>query len=193
MWVKADRAGLQILVRAVLPRSQDPRKGGPLTTLLAGSGYTQVGSWQQLQIDNLPQRIERQLRVLRTQFGPSVDAREAYIDQVVLNAYGGPGTTNVWIDDLELTGAVGGAAVSNTAPPAAAPNDANTGREPWPNPLANRSVPRRREPGHRHGRRFGLAGSRAARLAFAGWRQNVFPADHRTSGRTAGPLAGIRV
>ena len=45
-----------------------------------------------------------QVRVLRLQLGPGVDAREAYVDQVLLNVYGGPGTTNVWIDDLEIAG-----------------------------------------------------------------------------------------
>ncbi len=128
VWIKADRAGLQILVRAVLPRSQDPRGGGPVTTLLDGGGYTQTGNWQQLRIDNLPQRIERQLRVLRAQFGPSVDAREAYIDQVVLNVYGGPGSTNISIDDLELTGAVGSSNLFATPSAADSAGDFNPNR-----------------------------------------------------------------
>ena len=112
VWVKSDRPGLQLFVRVVLPRSRDPRGGGPLSTLLPGSGYTQVGSWQQLRVDNVPQLIDRQTRVLRTQYGPNVDPREAYVDQVVLNVYGGVGTTNVWIDDLEIIGATGAAAVA---------------------------------------------------------------------------------
>ena len=66
VWVKADRPGLQILARVVLPRSKDPATGQPLTTLISGSGYTQEGSWQQLRLDNVPQQFERQLRVLRT-------------------------------------------------------------------------------------------------------------------------------
>ena len=44
---------------------------------------------------------------LRTQIGPKVDPREAYIDQILLNVYGGQGQTNVWIDDLDLPGFVG--------------------------------------------------------------------------------------
>ncbi len=101
----------------VLPRSRDPRTGGPLTALLAGSGYTQAGAWQQLRVDNLPQTLERQLRVLRSQFGPNVDGRESYVDQIVMNIYGGPGVTDVLIDDLELQGAVGGAAVAMASEP----------------------------------------------------------------------------
>ena len=33
-------------------------------------------------------------------------AREAYLDAVVLNAYGGPGVTNIWVDDLDVEGYV---------------------------------------------------------------------------------------
>jgi hypothetical protein len=112
VWIKSDRPGLQLFARVVLPRSRDPRSGGPLSTLLAGSGYTQVGNWQQLRVENLPQLMERQTRLLRTQYGPTVDSREAYIDQIVLNVYGGAGMTNVWIDDLEILGATGSAAVA---------------------------------------------------------------------------------
>ena len=110
VWLKSDRAGLQVLVRAVLPRTTDPQTGKPLTTLLRGSDYRQVGIWQQLRVEGLPRLLERQVRVLRTQFGAQVDAREAYIDMLLINAYGGPGTTNVWVDDLEIGGVVSHAA-----------------------------------------------------------------------------------
>jgi len=106
LWVKADRSGLQFIARVVLPRSADPRTGSPLTTLLRGDLYERVGDWQQLTIRKAGQQLNRQVRVLRSQFGPDVDHREAYVDMVVLNAYGGLGETNVWIDDLEVTGHV---------------------------------------------------------------------------------------
>jgi hypothetical protein len=112
--LRSDRAGLQILARVVLPHTEDPRSGRAATTLLAGSTYNQVGHWQQLRLDNLPQLLNRQVRVLRTQLGPNVDPREAYVDQIFLNVYGGPGYTNVWIDDLDIAG------YAETAPGAAA-------------------------------------------------------------------------
>ena len=52
------------------------------------------------------------MQALRAQFGPGVDGREAFVHRVVINAYGGPGITNLWIDDLEVGGFVGSAAVS---------------------------------------------------------------------------------
>lgn len=106
LWLKADRPGLQFYVRAVLPRTEDPRTGGPVTTLLPGARYTQPGTWQQLRIDDIPQQLARHVRVLRSQIGSHVDPREAYIDQIVLNIYGGPGVTTVWIDQLEVAGVV---------------------------------------------------------------------------------------
>ena len=106
VWVKADRPGLQILARLVLPRTEDPRSGSPVSTLVRGSTYTQVGHWQQLRIDHVPRLLARQVRILRTQLGPAVDGREAYLDRILLNVYGGPGVTNVWIDDLDIAGFV---------------------------------------------------------------------------------------
>jgi hypothetical protein len=106
VWIRSDRAGLQILARIVLPRTEDPRNGRPVSTLVRGSTYTDLGRWQQLRIDDVPRLLARQVRILRTQLGPQVDGREAYVDQVLLNVYGGPGVTNVWIDDLDIAGFV---------------------------------------------------------------------------------------
>jgi hypothetical protein len=102
--VKSDRPGIQVFARVVLPRTTDPRTGDPLTALIAGSSYSSVGRWQQLWVEDLPTRLRRQTYVLRAQLGPDVDEREAYVDRVFLNVYGGPGVTTVWIDDLDVAG-----------------------------------------------------------------------------------------
>ncbi|HEV2970701.1 MAG TPA: hypothetical protein VGY55_12090 [Pirellulales bacterium] len=107
VWIKADRPGLQILARIVLPNLIDPKTRQPAAVFVRGTSYSQVGIWQQLRIENVPLELERQLRVLRLQLArPDVDARGAFLDQVWLNVFGGPGTTNVAIDDLELSGIV---------------------------------------------------------------------------------------
>ena len=72
--------------------------------------YSSPGHWQQLRIENIPRLLTRQLRVMRSQLGTDIDGREAYIQRVLLNVYGGPGETNVWIDDLEIAGYVGAGA-----------------------------------------------------------------------------------
>lgn len=121
VWVKGDRPGIQLLARIVLPRTVDA-KGQHLTALVRGSAYSQVGSWQQLSVTQLPRLVEREQRVLRAQYGAGVDARGAYVDRVLLNVYAGPGTTALWIDDLEATGvaSIGPAATGGPAVPGAA-------------------------------------------------------------------------
>jgi hypothetical protein len=106
VWVKANRTGIQLLARVILPHTIDPRTGQPTATLIQGSSYSAVGAWQQLQIGDTPQLLSRQVRALRAQLGPQVDAREAYVDLLLLNVYGGPGQTAVNIDDLEISGVV---------------------------------------------------------------------------------------
>ena len=112
VWIKSDRPGLQVAARVVLPRTTDPRTGQPLATIIHGTTYTNVGRWQQLRIEAIPRALTREVRLLRTQYGPAVDGREAYLDQVLLNVYGGPGATNVSIDDLDLAGYVEASLVS---------------------------------------------------------------------------------
>lgn len=107
VWVKSDRPGIQFLARVVLPRSTDPRTGDALTTLVYGNSYSTPGRWQQLRLENVPQELTRSVRVLRSQIPSHIDPREAYLGEVLLNVYGGPGITNVWIDDLDVGGYVG--------------------------------------------------------------------------------------
>lgn len=104
VYVKSDRASIQLLVRAVLPRSVDRAAGEPIKVLLRGDLYTDVGQWQQLAVRDVVRLLEQETRALRAQFGPQIDSREAYIDLVVLNAYTGPGPVRLWIDDLEIRG-----------------------------------------------------------------------------------------
>jgi len=106
IWVRADRPVVQILARIVFPRAVNPQSGKSVTVTVEGTTYTRVGNWQQLTIDDLPKLVAAQARVLRAQFRHDVDAREAYVDRLLLSVYCGEGRTRLWIDDLEVAGAV---------------------------------------------------------------------------------------
>lgn len=103
---KSDRAESQLLARAVLPRSLDPATGKPVTCLIPGSRYSDQGHWQTLRLAGVPHELERQARILRSRIGPQIDTREAYIDQVVVNLYTGPGTTTTLLGDLQVSGMI---------------------------------------------------------------------------------------
>jgi hypothetical protein len=120
VWVKSDRPGMQLALRIVLPRTVDPRTGRPVVTVIAGKSYDSPGRWQQLQISGIPRLLVRQVHVLHMQLGPRVDDRGAYLDAVLLNVYSGPGTSEVWIDDLEVAGHV----AVQRGQPAAGPGNA---------------------------------------------------------------------
>ncbi|MBN2476803.1 MAG: hypothetical protein JXB62_19495 [Pirellulales bacterium] len=120
VWVRSDRPGLQLLARVVFPRTEDPRTGRSVSAMVCGSTYRDVGRWQQLRIDDVPQLATRQVRILRSELGSDVDGREAYVDRILLNVYGGPGTTRVWIDDLDVGGYVEAPAGSRRLTPARA-------------------------------------------------------------------------
>lgn len=103
LWVRSNRPGVRFYLRVVLPRAQDPSTGRPLTTLLPGEAIESPEKWTMLSITAVRRLLDRAIPRLRKEFGPGVDGREAYVDKLVLDIYGGPGVTKVWIDDLTYT------------------------------------------------------------------------------------------
>ncbi|HMP58938.1 MAG TPA: hypothetical protein PKD86_06255, partial [Gemmatales bacterium] len=90
--------------RVVLPREQDQRNlDQPFTVVLTGDGYEWTGRWQALHVADAVRRFQEQQQLLRAELGRDVNVDGAYIDQVLLNVYGGPGLHEVWIDDLEVS------------------------------------------------------------------------------------------
>jgi hypothetical protein len=71
IWVKANRPGLQVLARVVLPRSRD-KAGKPLTVLLGGDFYDEGSAWQQLQVRNITSSQHNEAVAKR---GPSLQSR----------------------------------------------------------------------------------------------------------------------
>lgn len=104
LWLRSDRPAIQLMARVVLPNASHPRDGQPISTYLRGPSYSNVGGWQQLRFESITSLFAHQVRALRLEHGPNIDVRDAYIDQLVVNVYGGPGSTSVWFDDLEMAG-----------------------------------------------------------------------------------------
>ena len=110
IWIKANRAGLRMLARVVIPKSQAPDGSGPVKVMIEGPKYTSAGSWQRLNFgtgeNSLNQLFQNQLWLLRTKFGRQLDPAGAFVDLIVLNLYTGPGAGDVWVDDLRVQGNV---------------------------------------------------------------------------------------
>src|SRR5262245_10165415 len=103
VWVKAKQPGLRIRVRLVLPRVADPQKPGQaFTTLLDGDFYKNTDNWQKLEFPNFEKLVKDKQQYLRVEMNHEVDMTGAYIDQIILNLYAGPGRLRVWVDQLEI-------------------------------------------------------------------------------------------
>jgi hypothetical protein len=103
VWVKANRPGVQLVARVVLPHEPDPNNlDSRLTTMLRGDMYRQVGRWQPLRIDRSVALTKQQQQLMQNQLGRSLNFSDAYVDALLLNVYTGQGVSAVWIDDLEI-------------------------------------------------------------------------------------------
>ena len=105
IWVKANRPGIQLHARLILPNERDPKfLESRLSTMLPGDDYRNVGRWQQLEIPRPQLLLEKAKAKMQSkdQLGRPVNFTDAYVDALVLNVYAGPGRTEVWIDDLEV-------------------------------------------------------------------------------------------
>jgi hypothetical protein len=137
LWVKSNRPGAQLLARLVLPRERSPNTlEDRLTTLLRGDEYQNVGRWQRLELRRPVKLARDQQQLVRADLKRDVDFTDAYIDRLVLNVYGGPGKTEIWIDDLEIGPVTERLAAPSTSRPAPAPGSTAM---PLPGRLTNRS------------------------------------------------------
>ncbi|TMQ33126.1 MAG: hypothetical protein E6K70_14830 [Planctomycetota bacterium] len=103
LWLKANRPGLQLLGRLVLPKERNPKNlDEPLTVMLRGDNYEETSRWHRLQLRRPSALAAKQQQLMRAQLQHDVDFTDAYIDQIVLNLYAGPGFAEAWIDDVEI-------------------------------------------------------------------------------------------
>jgi hypothetical protein len=124
LWLKANRPGAQLLARVVLPNERDPFSySDRLTVLIRGDAYRLAGRWQQLRLDRAVALCQKQQQMIQAQLKRALNFKDAYIDQLVLNVYGGPGDNEVWIQDLEM-----GPVLEDPPPEPAAPAEKTPGR-----------------------------------------------------------------
>jgi hypothetical protein len=120
IYLKSNRPGIQLLCRVVLPQEKDPANlGQPLTVLVRCEPY-QGTRWKLVSLRQPVKRLREQQQLLTHQHGRDIVTAGAYIDQLVLNVYDGPGLTDVWIDDLEVGPVLENKTIA-PAPRAAAP------------------------------------------------------------------------
>lgn len=108
VWVKANRPGVQLLARVILPNEKDPANlENRLSAVIKGDVYRTSGRWQRLEIPRITQLLAKEQQQMQIQLKREINIKDAFIDSVLLNVYAGPGPTEVWIDDLEIGPVIG--------------------------------------------------------------------------------------
>jgi hypothetical protein len=102
LYVRANRAGVQLYGRVVLPEDIDPETRAPSFVLIAGTIFDRVDRWQRLELSHMLPSIERQARILRASSRRPVSLKGAYLERLVVNLMGGAGASEVFLDDLSV-------------------------------------------------------------------------------------------
>jgi len=117
IWLRANRPGIKLMARVVLPAERDPNNlDYYLTTYIDGDTYQQTGQWQFLELARLVRLSKERQQLMNAQLKRPIDFNGAYIDALILNLNAGPGPTKVWIDDLEIGPVLAAAPAATTAP-----------------------------------------------------------------------------
>jgi hypothetical protein len=103
LYVRANRAGVRMYGRVVLPADHDPETGQPSFVLVPGTVFANVERWQRIELAAMLPSIEGQARVIRATSRRPVSLEGAYLDRVVINLYCGVGETEVFLDELSVT------------------------------------------------------------------------------------------
>ncbi len=103
LYVRSNRTGVRLYARVVLPDDKDPDTGQPAFLLISGTSVDTPDRWQRVEISSLPLAVDRQARVLRAGSSRPVRLSGAYVDRLVINLYGGPGASEILLDDLNVS------------------------------------------------------------------------------------------
>lgn len=103
LWFRSNRPGAAVYLRVVFPHQIDPATGKLLFTDLPGETYTNTGRWQRLTCTTPQRMIDQKLRQIRARLrNTPIDPREAYVERVFVTAKLSKGTTEFFLDELNL-------------------------------------------------------------------------------------------
>jgi hypothetical protein len=103
LYVRSNQPGIQLSGRIVLPEDTDPDTGQPSFLLVPGTASDDPDRWERLELTDLLRAAEAQARILRIRTSRKVSLEGAYLERLVVNLYGGPGESEVFLDDLAIS------------------------------------------------------------------------------------------
>lgn len=110
--VMSAKSGCQIGFRIRFPYHRDDETGSPVSTTVFGTSYRDAGTFARIGVGSIERSLRLKIITLRSEYGAAANLRDPYVDAVVLNAYCGPGTTTLRVDELRVDGMVPIGAIS---------------------------------------------------------------------------------
>ena len=137
--IMSAKEGVRVGVRVRFPFLIDPETRRPVFVTIYGADYRTPGEFASLGVGMIEKPLNVKRMALRREYGSTVDLNDAYIDGVVINAYVGPGTTSIRIDNLRIDGLIpvsDGVITGNTSSPNASSvskrKSSSTSSSPFP-------------------------------------------------------------
>ena len=98
------KRGAKIGLRVRFPYLRDEQTRRPVSIVLYGTQYERAGRFQTIGVGNIERPLRIKIANLRGTYGSSANLDDAYVDSIVINAYSGPGATNLRLDNVSLRG-----------------------------------------------------------------------------------------
>lgn len=100
------REGARIGLRVRYPYLRDEVTRRPISVILYGADYQSPGEFKTVGIGLIEKSLRLKNVALRNEHGATANLSDAYVDGIVINAYTGPGTTSLRIDELHVDGLI---------------------------------------------------------------------------------------
>ncbi len=104
--IMSARKGARIGLRVRFPFVRDPQTRRPVAAIIYGATYEHPGKFQSLGIGNVERELRVKIAKLRSVHGSDANVKNPYIDAIAINAYSGPGTTTLRIDQVSVRGMI---------------------------------------------------------------------------------------
>lgn len=104
--VMSARGGARIGLRIRYPYLRDQETRRPVAVIVYGAGYDSPGEFASIGVGAIERPLRMKNVALRSEHGSSADLSDPYVDAIVINAYSGPGTGSLRIDELRVDGLI---------------------------------------------------------------------------------------
>ncbi len=111
--VMSARDGFRVGFRIRFPYHRDESSRRASSVYVFGASYHSPGKFAAIGVGSIERDLRLKTIAMRREHGSDADLRDPYVDAVIINAYSGPGTTALRIDELRVDGLV---PISNQTP-----------------------------------------------------------------------------